>query len=62
MKKLVSKNHVSGELLHPEFKYVSAAATDIKATFERVRQEMAEGKAKAEKKRNIISIKKEETL
>jgi hypothetical protein len=59
-KKLVSKEYVGEQLLNPEFRYAPSAATNIKATFERVRRRLAAEEAEKNKKlHNVLTIKKE---
>lgn len=59
MAKLRSTQYLPHQLPHPDFKYVSAAATDISVTFERARQAMAKQAAnEAERRSKVRTILK----
>lgn len=54
LKPLISKEYTANHLMNPERTYVPAAATDVAATFARVRAEQAK---LAGKKTSVIRFK-----
>lgn len=52
--KLTSKEYTGKQLLNPQREYVSSAATDIRATFARIKAEQAE---QAKQPKNVRKIR-----